>query len=261
MPDLTVTLIQSNLHWENPEANLKMFDQKIDKVAHETELIVLPEMFTTGFSMNAEKLAEKMDGKTVEWMKQKAGEKNIVLTGSLIIEEDGRYFNRLLWVLPNKEIAYYDKRHLFSYADEQKFYTPGKKRLIAQVNGWKIGLCICYDLRFPVWLRQPSEPEKRFDLLICVADWPASRALAWNTLLQARAIENQCFVAGVNRTGKDGNGIAYEGDSCLIDPQGTVIKKKHQEETLITRTLPKNKIKETRDRYPFLEDADRFVIT
>lgn len=258
---LTVSLIQSSLHWENPEANLKMFDQKIDRVANESELVVLPEMFSTGFSMNAEKLAEKMDGPTVGWMKQKASKKNIVLTGSVIIEEDGHYYNRLLWILPNKEIAYYDKRHLFSYADEQKFYTPGKKRLVAQINGWKIGLFICYDLRFPVWLRQPAEPEKRFDLLICIANWPASRALAWNTLLQARAIENQCFVAGVNRTGRDGNRISYDGDSCFIDPEGVIIKKKHQEEALIIRTLQKNKIRETRNRYPFLGDADKFIIT
>lgn len=235
-----------------------MFDHKINNMKEKSELVLLPEMFSTGFSMQPEKLAEPMDGKTVQWMKQIAAKRNIIIGGSAIIEEDGCFFNRFLWVLPNGQAGHYDKRHLFAYSGEDEHYTAGNKKLIAQVKGWKVCPVICYDLRFPVWIRQDPDENKKYDLLICVADWPASRSLAWNSLLQARAIENQCYVAGINCTGADGNGINYSGDSCIIDPLGKFITRKDPSEKIITHTIKKEIIDETRTRFPFQNDADNF---
>src|SRR6478672_6609984 len=244
MSTLIVTGIQSSLHWEDKEANLQMFQEKIFSISQPTEIVVLPEMFSTGFSMQPKKLAEPMDGETVEWMQRIAAKKKIILTGSVIIEADGNFYNRLVWVLPNGQIGYYDKRHLFAYADEDQHYTPGKKRLIASVNGWKINLLVCYDLRFPVWSRQasPLTPLQRrgeqnppeYDVLIYVANWPEKRVHAWTTLLRARAIENQCYVIGVNRTGEDGNKIHYTGESMAIDPMGEILYHKKDEEDIFT---------------------------
>jgi predicted amidohydrolase len=260
MSSVTITIIQTNLHWEDKRANLKMLQQKIEDMKEKTEIVVLPEMFTTGFSMKPEILAERMDGETVQWMKRIAAEKKIILTGSVIIEEDGKYFNRLIWMLPNGEYGVYDKRHLFAYADEHAQYAAGNKKLIASVKGWKINLQICYDLRFPVWTRQDFQSENKYDLLINVANWPEKRSIAWQTLLRARAIENQCFVVGVNRTGEDGNKIYYSGDSAIIDPLGEIIYEKNKEEEVVTYTLWKEKITETRNRFPFWKDADSFII-
>ncbi len=260
MSDLSVTLIQSSLHWENADANLKMFDEKIGRITGKAEIVILPEMFTTGFSMHPEKLAEKPDGKTIQWMKETAQREKIILTGSIIMEEEGKYFNRLIWMHPNGQYASYDKRHLFGYAGENKHYTQGNKKFIASVNGWKIFPVICYDLRFPVWLRQSPGPENQYDLLICVANWPESRAHAWKTLLQARAIENQCFVAGVNRTGTDGNHISHAGDSCIVDPSGKIIIQKNKEEAILHYTLQKGPLLNNRTHFSFLKDADTFII-
>lgn len=261
MSSLTLTIIQTQLFWEDKKANLEMLHQKIESIKEKTEIILLPEMFTTGFTMNAEMLAEKMDGETVQWMKKIAAEKKIILTGSIIIEERGKYFNRLIWMLPNGEFGIYDKRHLFAFADEHNHYSAGNKKLIASVKGWKINLQICYDLRFPVWARQPAgEPENKYDLLINVANWPEKRSVAWKTLLQARAIENQCFVAAVNRVGEDANKITYAGDSSIIDPLGEVIYQKTKDEDIFTFILHKEKITETRSKYPFWNDADFFII-
>lgn len=260
MPSLTITIIQTNLHWEDKRANLKMLQQKIEDIKEKTEIVILPEMFTTGFSMKPEILAETMDGETVQWMKRIAVEKKIILTGSVIIEEDGKYFNRLIWMLPNGEYGVYDKRHLFAYADEHAHYAAGNKKLIASVKGWKINLQICYDLRFPVWTRQDFQSENKYDLLINVANWPEKRSIAWQTLLRARAIENQCFVVGVNRTGEDGNNIYYSGDSTIIDPSGEIVYEKNKEEEVVTYTLWKEKITETRNQFPFWKDADSFII-
>lgn len=271
MSTLNVTLIQSNLHWENIPANLEMFEQKINAVEDRMELVVLPEMFSTGFSMKAIGLAEKMDGTTIKWMASMAASKNIILTGSVIIEENGKYFNRLIWMLPNGQFGYYDKRHRFAYAGEDQYYSAGNKRFIASVKGWKINLMICYDLRFPVWSRQTvpvrspeidgkgsSEPE--YDILIYVANWPERRVHAWKTLLQARAIENQCYVVGVNRIGNDGNGIYYSGDSMIIDAMGELLYTKTHEEFVHTITLEKEPLNLIRSKLPFLKDADRFLI-
>lgn len=273
MSHLTFTLIQTNLHWEDKAANLQMLEEKINSIQHPTQIIVLPEMFNTGFSMKPEEFAESMNGPTVEWMKRIANEKRVILTGSVMISqaaEDGstQYFNRIIWMLPNGQHGVYDKRHLFAYADEDKHYSAGTKRLIASVNGWKINLMVCYDLRFPVWARQtPSQPppsgEKlaaEYDVLIYVANWPERRVHAWKTLLTARAIENQCYVIGVNRTGNDGNEIYYSGSSMVIDAMGEVLYEKEHGEDVFTITLSKEKLEEIRHKLPFLKDGDAFSI-
>ena len=258
MSPLTITLIQPNLHWENKKANLEMLAQKIESIIEKTEMVILPEMFSTGFSMKPEILAEKMNGETIEWMKKMAASKKIILTGSVIIEENGKYFNRLIWMLPNGEYGVYDKRHLFAYGDEHNHYSAGNKRFIAQVKGWKINLEVCYDLRFPVWSRQQTEAE--YDVLVYVANWPEKRIVAWKILLQARAIENQCYVVGVNRVGDDGNNIHYSGDSMIIDPLGEIIYQKENEEDVFTYTLQKENLDEVRVKFPFWKDADSFEI-
>ena len=261
MSSLSITVMQTNLHWENKQANLDMFRQKIESLKEKTEVIVLPEMFTTGFSMKPEGLAEKMDGNTIRWMKETAHKNKIILTGSMIIEEEGHYFNRLIWMLPNGQYGQYDKRHLFAFAGEAKHYTAGHKRLIASVKGWKINLQICYDLRFPVWARQSPSKEAEYDVLINVANWPEKRSLAWNTLLRSRAIENQCFVVGVNRVGTDGNNHLYKGDSLIIDPLGEILFQRSKEETVTTITIQKERLTQARQQFPFLQDADPFILT
>ncbi|RYZ26596.1 MAG: nitrilase family protein, partial [Sphingobacteriales bacterium] len=199
---LRITLIQTELRWENKEANLRMLGDKIRGIQEKTEVVVLPEMFSTGFSMKPESLSETMDGETISWMKELAAEKKIILTGSVIIREGDQYFNRLVWMLPNGQSGIYDKRHRFAFAGEDQHYTAGTKRLIASVKGWRINLMVCYDLRFPVWSRQAgNNGETEYDVLIYVANWPERRSTAWKTLLRARAIENQSFVVGVNRVG------------------------------------------------------------
>jgi predicted amidohydrolase len=278
MSSLTITTIQSTLHWEDPEANRRMFEEKIDSISEKMELVVLPEAFTTGFSMHPEKLAESMDGPTLTWMKMVAARKKIILTGSVFIEEEGQYFNRLLWVLPNGQVGHYDKRHLFAYAGEDEHFSAGHRRLIASVKGWRIFLQICYDLRFPVWSRQqiPSHPagatgrvppvgyhpagEAEYDLLITVANWPERRNQAWKTLLAARAIENQAYVVGVNRVGEDGNGIYHSGDSMILDPLGSLLYHKEHQEDIFTITLEKENLNKIRQQLPFLRDADSFTI-
>jgi len=269
MSILLFTLIQTPLHWEDRNANLKMFGEKIRGLQQQTNLIILPEMFSTGFSMKPEMLAEDMNGPTVQWMRTLAAEKKLILTGSVIIKEEGKFFNRLIWMLPNGQYGFYDKKHLFAFAEEDKHYTSGTKRLIASVNGWKINLMVCYDLRFPVWARQsaplheergPGGEAAEYDLLIYVANWPQKRSTAWKTLLRARAIENQCYVIGVNRVGEDGNGISYSGDSMVIDPLGEVLYHKEEEEDIFTISLDKEHLQTIRNKFPFLRDADEFEI-
>lgn len=267
MQFLSITTIQSNLHWESKEANLKMFEEKILQIKEKTNIVVLPEMFTTGFSMRPELLAEKMDGDAVQWMKKMANKKGIVLVGSLIIQEEENYFNRLIWMLPTGGYGYYDKRHCFSLAGEDEHYTSGTKRLIASVGGWKINLCICYDLRFPVWTRQvihadpDKEPAPEYDVLIYVANWPEKRSHAWKSLLTARAIENQCYVVGVNRVGNDGNGLSHSGNSMIVDPIGNSLYEKEHDEDIHTVVLDKSLLEDVRSNLPFWKDADHFLIT
>jgi len=262
---LNITTIQANLIWEDKQANLQMLEQKINSIEERAEVVVLPEMFSTGFSMQPQRLAEKMDGETIAWMQRVAKEKRIILTGSIIIEEDDKYFNRLIWMLPNGEFGQYDKRHRFAFAGEDKYYSAGNKRLITQVKGWRICMQVCYDLRFPVWARQQSpiddngQIEKtEYDVLIYVANWPERRSHAWKTLLCARAIENQCYVVGVNRVGNDGNEIYHSGNSLVIDPLGEVLYHCADDEDVNTVTLSKNKLDEIREKFPFWKDADGF---
>jgi predicted amidohydrolase len=259
MSGLTITTIQTNLYWEDKTANLQMLKEKINAIDEKMEIVILPEMFSTGFSMQPQLLAETMDGETVTWMKEIAADNKIILTGSIIIKEDDKYFNRLIWMLPNGQFGYYDKRHLFAFGKEDEHYSAGNKRLIASVKGWKINLQICYDLRFPVWSRQQStDAEPEFDVLIYVANWPKKRNHAWKTLLCARAIENQCYVIGVNRVGEDGNNIYHSGDSLVIDPLGEVLYHMKDLEDIFTITLEKEKLEKVRTHFPFWKDADKF---
>lgn len=266
MSKLTFTLIQTNLLWEDKAANLQMLEQKIASVAGASQVVILPEMFTTGFSMQPEKWAEDLNGNTITWLKQLAAKHKLIITGSLILKEEAggvpMYFNRLIWALPNGTLGQYNKRHLFAYAGEDEHYTAGTKRLIASVNGWKINLMICYDLRFPVWSRQQPKAANSFeyDVLIYVANWPEKRSLAWKTLLQARAIENQCYVIGVNRVGADGNNINHSGNSMVIDPLGEVLYHKANEEDAFTITFDKTHLDQVRAQFPFWRDADTFKI-
>lgn len=266
MKSLRCSLIQTDLVWENKFANLQQLEEKILQLPA-TEIVVLPEMFSTGFSMRPKDLAETMEGETLQWMKRVARQQKIILTGSIIIEDEGKYYNRLIWMLPNGQLGYYDKRHLFGFAGEQEKYASGNKRLIASVKGWKINLIICYDLRFPVWIRQQQGAdiddktrEAEYDLLICVANWPEKRVHAWKTLLMARAIENQCFVVAVNRVGTDGNGIYYSGNSMVINPLGEILVENVHENTALSLELTGEFLKETREKLPFLKDADQFLM-
>lgn len=259
MSSLSITLIQTALHWEDKAANLSMLEEKIKGITDKTHVVVLPEMFSTGFSMKPEVLAETMQGETVGWMKRIAAGKRVILTGSVIIEEDGHYYNRLIWMLPNGQYGYYNKRHLFAFAGEDQHYTGGNQRFIASVNGWKINLLVCYDLRFPVWARQQyTEEGFEYDALICVANWPERRNTAWKTLLQARAIENQCYVVGVNRVGNDGKDIYHSGDSMVVDALGEVLYHKAHDEDIITIQLEKEALQLVREKLPFWKDADEF---
>jgi len=252
-----ITLIQPDIVWEDKKANLLHYEELMDRIEGPRHVVVLPEMFSTGFSMAPERLAEPMDGDSVEWMAAMAEKHRCILTGSLIIEEGGKYYNRMLWVQPDGGVGFYDKRHLFAYAHEDQHYTPGDTRMIASVNGWRINLMVCYDLRFPVWARnQGSE----YDVLLYVANWPKARSLAWRTLLQARAIENQCYVVGVNRVGTDAKGNEYTGDSSVFGPLGETIWQQSDTEAVHTVTLDKEHLRHTRTSLPFLNDADKFML-
>ena len=267
MIDLRIAIIQTDLHWEDISANLAMLDEKVRAVTEEVDLIALPEMFSTGFSMSVERLAEPMNGSAVQWLQQAAKLKNCVIAGSLMLydEKDGvkNYYNRLVWMKPDGKYETYDKRHLFSLSSEPKEYTAGEKRLIANINGWNICPMICYDLRFPVWSRNAinDKRETSYDVLLYSANWPDRRATAWKTLLQARAIENQCYVVAVNRTGLDGKLISHKGDSMVIDPLGEILYHKEYEEDIYTIHLHKNHLEQIREKFPFWKDADQFNIT
>lgn len=259
MQDLTISLIQSPLHWQEVDANLAQFEEKIWQISGKTDLIMLPEMFNTGFSMAAEKLAEPMNSKTFRWMKQQAAQTGAVVVGSFIVKEEGEHFNRLLWMEPDGQYATYDKRHLFRMADEHHHYNMGSKRLIKELKGWRICPLVCYDLRFPVWSRNlTDEGELAYDLLLYVANWPQARVQAWNILLQARAVENLCYVAGLNRVGEDGNGIAYNGCSAVVNPKGQRLFFAEEQEAIHTLRLSGEELQRYREKFPAQLDADRF---
>jgi len=258
MNNLTVALIQTSLYWERIEENLEHFGKLLKPLKDRTDVILLPEMFTTGFSMEPAKLAEEMDGTSVSWLKQEAAELGCVVAGSIIIKGNNQYFNRFIWMQPSGDFSLYDKRHLFRLGNEHFIYTAGKERLIQEIGEWRVSPLICYDLRFPVWSRNRND----YDLLVYVANWPESRQEIWKTLLKARAIENQAYVIGVNRIGRDGNGIDYSGDSAAINPKGEIISniQPHEEKVEII-TLSMNELIEFRDKFPVLPDRDEFIIT
>jgi predicted amidohydrolase len=255
--DLTVSIIQTDLAWEDKPSNFKHFEELINAIELDTDLIVLPEMFTTGFSMNAELLYDIPEGKTLEWMKRQASDKNAAITGSAIIKESGSFFNRLYFVKPDGDYHIYDKKHLFTLAGEQHHYSAGSERIIIEYKDWKICPLICYDLRFPVWARNTED----YDLLIYVANWPQKRIFAWDTLLKARAIENMSYCIGVNRIGTDGNDFPYVGHSAIYDVLGEKISTDLFEKAFVeTKALSKEQLIETREKLGFLRDRDRFQL-
>ncbi|TNE55158.1 MAG: amidohydrolase [Bacteroidetes bacterium] len=255
---MRLTIVQHTLQWENPAANRSAFADLLTPLASLTDLIVLPEMFTTGFSMNAGALAESMDGPTIGWLREQAVRLQAALTASFICTENGRYFNRLVFVRPDGQLDYYDKRHLFTLAREHETFTPGQHPLMVEWAGWRIRPLICYDLRFPVWSRQPAGAP--YDLLLYVANWPLRRGHHWRTLLPARAVENQCYVAGVNIVGTDGAGLDYQGDSGIWDYAGQAICQISTQPGMFTVQLQREEMLDYRSKLAFLADADTFTI-
>lgn len=257
MSDLTITIIQSPLYWEDAEQNKKQFEDHFAQIDTPTDLIILPEMFTTGFTMNSCTLFETMEGKSVEWMLNQAKKTNSVIMGSLLIKEARSFYNRLIVAYPDGQINHYDKRHLFRMANEHDYFNSGNKKLQISIHGWKITPLICYDLRFPVWSRNNNAT----DLYVYVANWPKARISAWNTLLKARAIENLAYVVGVNRIGIDGKDILYNGSSAIIDFKGDPIHScKDNNLEIVTRKLSKEDLTTFRDKFPAHMDADDFEI-
>ena len=254
---LIVAVLQLDLVWENPRTNREKIDQFLQKVPKGTELVFLPEMFSTGFSMNVSELVESMEGETIQWMKKRCIELQIALCGSLIILENGQFFNLLVFIEPSGALQFYNKRHLFTMGNEESHFESGKERLIVNYHGWRICPLICYDLRFPVWARNHNE----YDILIYSANWPQARTEVWNTLLKARAIENQAYVIGANRVGVDGNSISYSGNSQLIDPKGIVLSTVEEySEGFVSSQFSYPELMKFRKEFPVLNDADSFLL-
>jgi predicted amidohydrolase len=254
---LHLSLVQASLHWEDADANLKMFEERILPLAGKTDVIVLPEMFTSGFTMNAAAVAEPMDGPSMQWMRRISEHTGAAVTGSLVIESAGMHYNRLIWMFPDGTYRHYDKKHLFGLAGEENNYAAGTRRNIIEWKGWRIFPLICYDLRFPVWSRHGNGFE--YDLLLYVANWPERRNSAWKKLLPARAIENQCYVAAVNRVGADGNGVPHTGDSVVIDFTGETIQSGAAGAECVLQALADlDSLNDFRKQLPFLKDADNF---
>lgn len=262
MQDLNITIFQSNLVWEDSKANQKNFDQKFWRLPPDTDLVVLPEMFNTGFSIKSEKNAQTMEGTALSWLKQKAAQLNLVITTSIFTKVDDKLFNRLFWVTPNDEVQTYDKSHLFRYAGEHQILSPGNKRVIVELKGWKILPLICYDLRFPVWSKNRfTNGIHEYDLLLYLANWPEARKYAWKHLLIARAIENQSFCIGVNRIGVDGWGNQHSGDSMILNPQGQImVQCKPFTEEMITSTLSYIELSDYRKAFPVGMDWDEWEV-
>jgi predicted amidohydrolase len=255
--NLSVTIIQTHLHWENPVANRIQFSKKISEIQEKTDLIVLPEMFTTGFTMNAAALAEETNGTTFVWMQSEAKLYNSAITGSVIIKENGQYYNRLFFVFPDGDFVQYDKKHTFTLAGEHKTFTAGEQKIMVDYKGWKICPLVCYDLRFPVWARNTDD----YDVLLYTANWPNKRVSAWDALLKARAIENMSYCIGVNRVGLDGNSHEYTGHSAVYDVLGEHIStKKFETEFTETIVLKKDHLQSHRNHLQFLQDRDTFTL-
>ena len=256
---ITITLIQSDLYWEDPEANRASFEEKLWRIGQATDIVVLPEMFSTGFTMNAGSLAEPMNFKTQKWMQQQAIRLNAVLVGSIIVKEDNLFYNRLIWANPSGDIQYYDKKHLFRMAEEHDVFTSGIQRILVKHKGWKICPLICYDLRFPVWSKNNFDEHSQefdYDILIYVANWPQKRVQAWNDLLKARAIENSTYTIGLNRIGEDGNGIPFNGQSVVISPKGNIELNMEDKESIQSITLQYSDLERYRQKFPTHLDWD-----
>jgi omega-amidase len=260
--NLKVALFQTDLHWQDRAANLANLEEKIWSLRSPVDLVVLPEMFSTGFTMNTREMAEPMNFTTTRWMKQMAAQTGAVITGSVIIHDSGKYFNRLLWVTPEGGVSYYDKKHLFRMVNEDAHFDMGKEKIIVDLKGWKILPLICYDLRFPVWSRNRASVggESLYDLVFYIASWPASRIAAWDILLQARAIENLSYTIGVNRTGQDGNGVGYNGHSGVYDFKGQRLAFSPEIEEIITIELDHQGLLNYREKFPVWKDADDFSL-
>ena len=256
MSRLKVTLVQSHTYWHDPPGNRAHFDALFEGLQPEGGVVVLPEMFSTGFTMASAAVAEPMQGPTVAWMRRRAQALGCVLTGSLVIEERGRCCNRMIWAAPDGGLAHYDKRHLFRMAGEHECYQAGTQRTVVQHLGWRINLAVCYDLRFPAWLRNRED----YDLLLFAANWPAARRLAWTTLLPARAVENLSYAAGVNVVGTDGKGVRYAGDSAIYAPDGQPLAVAGERAESLTATLDKTALNEYRTAFPAWRDADNFTL-
>jgi omega-amidase len=253
---MRISLIQSALHWEEKAKNLEMFAEKLLPLVGQTDLVVLPEMFSTGFSMQTEKLAEPLHGPTFQWMQTQASTLKAAIVGSFICEEEGQYYNRLVWMMPDGAFHFYDKRHLFTNAGEPEHFTAGKSRKIIEYMGFRICPMICYDLRFPVWSRNNDA----YDVLIFVANWPVTRIQHWDALLMARAIENQAFTIGVNIFGMDGKDLKYSGHSALIDYVGRLLHQINDKEGIISAEISIENLRNYRNRFTFLKDQDIFEI-
>jgi len=255
-PHLRVTMVQADLAWQDPDENRRRMAHHFGGLSGHTDLIVLPEMFSTGYSMNAAQCSEPMDGPTVGWMREEAAALGCVITGSVIIRDGDRHYNRLIWVRPDGSFEHYDKRHLFRMAGEQKSFSAGERRLTVDIKGWRVCPLVCYDLRFPVWSRVRGD----YDILLYVASWPARRQLAWSTLLRARAIENVAYVVGVNRVGRDGNGAEYCGGSVAIDFLGQPLNDEHDGDDVETVVLDRPALDAFRASFPVHLDADDFEV-
>nr|WP_295712268.1 amidohydrolase [uncultured Halomonas sp.] len=265
MTKLRSSLVQCDLRWEDPQANHAHLEELLGELdSRDTDLIVLPEMFATGFTMNSREMAQPMaESQSVTWLQTQAQARNCVMIGSVAIKEGGEYFNRLIWATPEGDLTHYDKRHLFRMAGEHERYGMGSERQVVELNGFKLLLSVCYDLRFPVWMRQqPAKGEHfEYDALLCIANWPAPRRHPWRTLLQARAVENLSYVIGVNRVGEDAKGLAYSGDSLLVDFKGEpLIDQPAHTPFIETGTLDKTALDAFREKFPAWQDADRFEL-
>jgi len=261
MHDLILTLVQTTLYWENVEANLDHFDRLLEKPGP-TDLFILPEMFNTGFITQPEDVAETMNGETLQWMKKRSKEHGVAMCGSLIIREEGQYYNRLVFITPEGELHHYDKRHLFSMAGEHLLFSKGRKRLVVPYKGWNIMPLVCYDLRFPAWSKNRwKKSNYEYDLLVYIANWPEVRSHTWKSLLPARALENLAYVAAVNRIGEDGNGIPHSGDSMVIDPKGeTILPFRPGLEMVQSIQISKKELVSLRENFNVGPDWDRLKI-
>ncbi len=257
MQPLTLSLVQTATRWHDPAGNRTLFDEWLARVPDASDVVVLPEMFSTGFTMAAERVAEPMSGATVAWMRHRAASLGKVLCGSLVIEEAGARYNRFLWVRPDGTVTAYDKRHRFRMAGEHEHYAAGAARPVVALNGWRLRPLVCYDLRFPVWLRNRGD----YDVLLAVANWPAPRQSAWNALLRARAIENLAYAAGVNIVGTDGNQVSYTGGSAVYGPEGSALLEAGGDAGVFSVTLDREALDDHRARFPAWQDADSFELT